>query len=313
MLTIHYLDKMLKTATSAQLPKIKNKRLWIDATSITHEEAKLLQDTFDLHPLTTEDMLHSKTRIKIEEFNNYLFCVFYGIQKNETISMMDIDFAIGANFVISNHEKEIPTTTALLKDSQRAGKLLQRGPDFLFHWMLNQEIENFFPVLEEIDIHIEALEEQVTKKPHPKIMEEILRLKRQLTEIKKIAFHQREKTSYLAKNEHRFITRKSIPYFRDAYDHTIRVSDTVDNYREAVANTFDVYMSSVSNNMNEVMKVLSIFATIALPLTAISSIYGTNFVHLPGSQFQYGFWVMILAMLALSIVMLFYFKKKEWF
>jgi len=123
---------------------------------------------------------------------------------------------------------------------------------------------------------------------------------------------QREKISFIAKNEYMFISKKSVPYFRDIYDHAIRVSDNVENYREAIGSAFDAYMSAVSNNMNEVMKVLSIIATIALPLTVISGIYGTNFNNLPGEFNPYGFWIMIAGMVVLCFGMLFYFRRKNW-
>jgi magnesium transporter len=214
---------------------------------------------------------------------------------------------------ISNHRKPIPSIEDLKSSGNKIENLMNKGLDFVFHKLIDTEIDNFFPVMEKIDDQIESMEEEVTKTPKPEILSKILRLKRSLIQIKKITFPQREKIGQLAKNDYRFISKKSLPYFRDVYDHSIRVSDFIDNYREAVGNTFDVYMSAVSNNMNEVMKTLSIIATIALPLTVISEIYGTNFANLPGQHFYYGFWIMILAMIILSLSMIFYFKRRGWF
>ncbi len=313
MIDLFYFDKILKKGNLKDIPKLKNKKIWIDITGITKEEAELIKNNFDLHSLTIEDILSDKVRVKVEEFQTYLFCVFYGIQKTKNIELVEIDFILGKNFIISNHKKGINSLTELKKDSEKIERLLRKGVDFVFHRLLDNEIDDYFPILETIDDQIEDIEEDVTKKPRPEILSKILALKRQLVLIKKTVFSQREKISFIAKNQYKFIQDKTIPYFRDIYDHSIRVSDSIDNYREALSNTFDVYMSSVSNNMNEVMKVLSVIATIALPLTVISSIYGTNFANLPGQHFFYGFWVMILAMVLLSLGMIYYFKKKGWF
>jgi len=126
-------------------------------------------------------------------------------------------------------------------------------------------------------------------------------------------FQEREKVSFLAKNEYPFIRKESMPYFRDVYDHMILASEMVDNQRDIISHSFDVYMSAVSNSMNEVMKTLSVMATIALPLTVLGGIYGTNFVNLPGSASPFGFWVMIGGMLAISVGMLGYFRWRGWF
>ncbi len=313
MIDISYFDKTLKKGEIKDLKNLKKNKIWVSITNINKKEANLIKNVFDLHPVTIEDFIHYNTLVKVEEFPNYIFCVFYGIKKNRNIELMEIDFVLGKNFLITNHRKEIDSFNELKKNKEKLTNLFEKGVDYIFHKLLDSEMDVFFPALEIIDDQIEEIEEEVTKKPKPEILSRILKMKRQLVFIKKTVFPQRDKISFLAKNQYRFIQEKTIPYFRDVYDHSIRVSDTVDNYREAVANTFDVYMSAVSNNMNEVMKVLSVIATIALPLTVISSIYGTNFAILPGSKFIYGFWIMIGLMLLMSLTMIHYFKKKKWF
>lgn len=313
MIDILYFDKTLKKGALKDLDKLKTKQIWIDITDITKKEAELIKEKFNLHPLTAEDIVTSNTRIKVEEFPNYLFCVFYSIQKTKTIELIEMDFILGENFIISNHRKEIPSYNELKNNRERLENLFKKGNDSIFHKLLDSEIDNYFPVLESIDDQIEDIEEKVTKKPRPELLIKILNLKRLIVRIKKTTLTQREKISFLAKSDHKFISKKAIPYFRDIYDHAIRVSDTIDNYREAVGSTFDAYMSAVSNSMNEVMKVLSIIATIALPLTVISGIYGTNFQILPGAGAIYGFWIMIFFMILLCVGMLYFFKKRGWF
>ena len=313
MIELYYFDKGLKKGSLNKLESIKDKKKWLDITNITKEEEILLQKIFNLHPLTSEDLFNSITRIKIEEFSDYLFCVFYGVKKSKTIELIELDFILGNDFLITNHKIKIDSFETLKLDPKKLENLFTKGLDFLFHKLLDQEIDNFFPTLEQIDDLIELIEEEVTKKPKSELLQKILKLKRKIVIIKKITLPQREKISFLAKNDYKLISKKAIPYFRDVYDHAIRVSDTIDNYREAVGGTFDAYMSAVSNNMNEVMKTLSIIATIALPLGIISGIFGTNFDILPGQHMPFGFWFMILLMLMFVGGMMTYFKKNNWF
>ncbi len=313
MIGLFYFDKELKKEKIENLEQIKNKPIWIDITAITKEEAELIRKNFNLHPLTTEDLVNQNVRIKVEEFPDYLFCVFYGIEKTKQIELMELDFILGENFIITNHKKEIGAYKELMGNKGKLENLFNKGIDFLFHKLLDIEIDNYFPVLETIDDQIEEVENEVIKRARAESLAKILKLKRILSLIKKATLPQREKISFLTKNDYRLISSKALPYFRDVYDHSIRVSDSVDNYKESIANTFDVYMSTLSNNMNEVMKTLSIIATIALPLTVISGIYGTNFSILPGQNFIYGFWAMIFAMILVSVAMLHFFKRRKWF
>jgi len=313
MIDIFYLDSVIKKVNISEIASLKNKFMWVDVSSITKEEAKIIGDFFDLHPLTVEDFINQKIRIKVEEFPNYILCIFYGIEKSKSVELFEMDFVVGKNFVISNHKNKINSFELLKSSPEKLESLFKKGSDFLMHKLLDSEVDNYFPVLEEIGDKIELLEDKVVKSAQPRYLSEILRLKRLVVTIKKYTFAQREKTSFLAKNDYKLISKKAIPYFRDIYDHAIRVSDKVDDYREAVGNAFDVYMSSMANNSNEVMKTLSIIATIALPLTVISGIYGTNFEILPGADFPFGFWAMILFMLILSVSMLWFFRKRNWF
>ncbi len=310
MLEIFYYDKTLKRGEAKDLARLKNKLVWVDATNITREETDLVKDVFSLHPLTAEDLLLSNVRIKVEEFSNYLFCVFYGMQKTKLI---ELDLVLGKNFVVSSHRKEIPSFSDLKGNKLFLEKLFRKGPDFMLHRLVDMEVDNYFPEIDEISTQIDNLEEEAVEKSSPDVLRKILKMRQTVTRIRKISMAQREKMSFLAKKDYKLITDKSIPYFRDVYDHSIIVLDSLDDCRSTIANLFDIYMSSVNNKMSEVMKVLSVIATIALPLTALSSIYGTNFRVLPGAEFAYGFWVMILVMVLMCLSMLYYFRRKGWF
>ncbi len=312
MMDIYYLDKKLMKGSIEQLPKLKRKRVWVDVSNITKQEAEQLRDIFNLHPLTAEDLLTANTRIKVEEFPNYLLCIFYGVQQKKSIELLELDFVIGKNFLISSRNKDISSYMDLKNNKEKLEALFRKGVDFIFHKLLDGEQDNYFPVLEHIDDEIDYLEGKLTSTPSSDILTRILDLKHSISLLKKTTLQQTEKLSFLVKNDYSFISRHALPYFRDIYDHSIRVSDLIDNYREAVINTFEFFMSTSSKNLNESIKVLSLIATIALPLTTVSSIYGTNFINLPGSDFHYGFWMMIAFMILLSMGMLYFIRKKGW-
>src|SRR3989344_2834952 len=270
MMEIFYFDGTGKKAKAQDLDKVKGWPIWIDITGITKKEAEAVRAAFDLHPLTAEDLLNINTRIKVEVFPHYLFCAFYTLRttmsKSKPIALEEMDFVLGERFLISSHTKDISGFTELKNNPEQLEQLFHKGLDFVMHRLLDQEVDNYFPVLHNIDDQIEDIEEEVTGHPRHPLLLRILVLKRLIVLIKKVALPQREKISVLAQSDLKFISRKAVPYFRDVYDHAVRVADTIDNYRESIGNTFDVYMSALSNHTNEVVKVLSIMATLALPM-----------------------------------------------
>jgi magnesium transporter len=313
MIEIFYLDSEVKRASLDELDNIKDKPLWIDISNLNKEEQQQIQKTFNLHPLTSEDLYKTGVRVKVEKFPNYLFFVFYGINEEKGIHLFEVDLILGKNFIISNHRGQNCQHDNLKHDLESLKELFDKGVDFIFYKILDVEIDNYTPVLDNFGAKIEDLEEAITKHPSPQLLNQVLEKKRKLSRIRKFMIPQREKLGFLTKLEYEFISSKSLPYFRDVHDHSIRALDTLENYREALSSTFDLYMSSLSNNTNEVMKVLSIIATIALPLGVISGIYGTNFAILPGSENSIGFWMMILLMIVISAGMIAYFKWRNWF
>lgn len=170
------------------------------------------------------------------------------------------------------------------------------------------------PILEAISDNIDTLEERIlSSADQTNIASDILSMKREVSKMRRIMMAQREKFSFIAKNNLPFISKKALPYFRDVYDHIIVASDIIEDLKENINSAYEIYMTNLSNKMNEVMKILGIFATISLPLTVISGIFGTNFFNLPLAHNEYGFWVMILAMFLMSTSMIYFFKRRGWF
>jgi magnesium transporter len=315
MIDIYYYDGKLNHSSDLSVVKSLNDSIpvWIDIINMTEDDANIIQNLFALHPLTIEDLKHNMTRVKIEEFKNYLFCVFYCIESNKKFNTSELDFIIGNKFIITNHRVKLSSFDNLKKDSELLISLFKKDVSFIFHKLIDVEVDEYFPFIDLVDEEIESLSEMAAIKPSPDLLSKILSMKKSIGQFKKVTMYQREKLSELSKENYIVFSKKLKPYLRDVYDHSIRISDKVDNLRELVSNAFDVYMSSVSNNMNEVMKTLSIIATIALPLSVISGIYGTNFDILPGQHMKYGFWIMILVMAGMAGVMIYFFKKRNWF
>jgi magnesium transporter len=288
-------------------------KYWIDVSSITQEEAELLQKKWNIHDVTIEDFQNTHARVKIEEFSNYLYMVFFGLHSDKHLHVSKIDIILFENIILTHHHDPITSISRLQKHLGILEKLFKEGKEKIAHYILDVELDAMFPKLEEIDDDIERLEKEILVQASQENLEKIQHLKRKITFLKKIINAQREKFSFIAKQGYKQIPKKFNPYFRDLYDHSILLSETIETQRELLSATFDTYMMMVSNSTNEVMKTLSIITTIALPLTVISGIYGTNFLYLPGSNSLLGFWVMIGVMIGISVSMLMYFKKRNWY
>src|SRR3989338_2019777 len=313
MLEIFYLEgQAIKKAEPQELLKIRRKKLWINAIAITPEEAELLKAAFDLHPLTIEDLQHTLTRVKAEVFPKYLFCVFYTIRRMAHPELQEIDFILGNNFIITNHQQELGSTEELKTNSKKLFSLLSRGADFVFYHIMDKETDQFFSIIDYLEEEIEKID-TLTKRPKPGLSLRIIDIKRSISDMRKTVAAHREKITSLARGERRFISKKARPYFRDLLDHSIRIADEMEYYREAINGTSEAYRSSVSLPMSEVMKVLSVITTLAMPITVISSLYGTNFEILPGAGSTYGFWIMIIIIMLLMLGLIYFFKRRRWF
>lgn len=314
MIDVYYFDKRLKKSDPSKLKMLQQqkKRVWVDLTDPNHHDISQIKDIFSIHPITSEDLLTHNTRAKIEEFDDYIFVILYGIYKQKNIRMRELNFILGKNFLITSHKKKIDYFEKLKSDDKKLESLLKCSLDFLMHNLIDAEVDNFIPVLELFDNVIDSLEDNIIQNPDQKTMEKILDLKRRINKIKKIVVPQQEKISMLAKNKYNLITPDCQTYFRDVHDHFYTVTDMIEDHKDTLSGIFDAYMSSVSNSTNEVMKVLSVMATIMLPLTVISGVYGMNFAILPGSKDPMGFWMIIGLMVAMIVLMLGYFKKKNW-
>ena len=271
---------------------------------------------FGLHPLVLEDIANTGQRPKIEDFVDYLFEVVRMLQydeENEEILTEQVSFILGSNWVVSFQENEGDVFDPVRERPRTSkGRIRKMGADYLLYSLLDAVVDNYFTVLERIGERIEDIEDQIVLNPSPATLQALHKLKRNLILLRKSVWPLREVINRLERWESKLVSKATSIFLRDLYDHTIQVIDSVETFRDMLSVMLDIYMSSVSNRMNEVMKVLTIIATIFIPLTLIAGIYGMNFKYMPELEWVAGYPLVLLSMLAIGIVMIFYFKRKRW-
>jgi len=271
---------------------------------------------FNIHPLLLEDVLNTEQRPKIEELGEYLLMqmkmLHYG-NEGEEIDAEQLSVFLGPRYVLSFQERPGDVFDSV-RERIRTGKgrIRKSGADYLAYCLLDTVVDHYFLLLERIGEHIEALEEEVVSSPTPAVMRVIHDLKRENILMRKSIWPLREVVNQLERGASPLIEKSTLPYLRDVYEHTIQVMDTVETFRDLISGTLDIYLSSVSNRMNEIMKVLTIIGSIFFPLTLIAGIYGMNFKLIPELDWPLGYPLVLIAMLIVALVMLAYFKRKGW-
>jgi len=272
---------------------------------------------FKLHPLTVEDIVHTGHRAKAEDYEDTLFIVLRMLSYNDHTEEVDdeqVSLVLGPHWVLSfqQHLGDVfeGVRERIRKDK---GRIRRAKADYLVYSLIDAVVDQYFVVLEKLGDRVEALGERVCERADPERLEEIRQLKHELLFLRKSIWPLREVLSGIQRGETPLFDDHTLVYLRDVYDHTIQVIDTVETYRDMMAGLLDVYLTSISNRMNEVMKVLTVIATIFIPLTFVAGVYGMNFVHMPELSWKYGYFGTLGVMALLALAMLAYFKRKGWF
>jgi len=289
---------------------------WIDVDGL--HEIEIIQQVGNcqgLHPLVLEDILNTQQRPKAEDFDDYLYIVLKMLYLREGEPIAEqVSLILGSNFVISFQEGIRGDVFAPIRERLRNGKgrIRGMGADYLAYSLMDAIVDNYFIVLEELGEKIEMLEEAVLADVTPLTVRQIHQLKRDMIFLRKSVWPLREVIGALERRESHLITEAVTVYLRDLYDHTIQVIDTVEANRDMLAGLLDVYLSSVSNRMNAIMKVLTIIATIFMPLTFIAGLYGMNFRHMPELEWVWGYPAVLALMAIIAVGMLLFFRRKKW-
>lgn len=299
--------------------KNSQKNVWINIDGV-HDIAMMekIQNHFGIHPLAMEDILHTSQRPKVEEFDDYIFLVlrmfFYNNELRE-LKNEQVSFILTENYLISFLEDAGDVFDPVRDRIRKEGtKIRKNRVDFLAYSLIDAVVDSYFHILEQIGEEVEEVEDRLVLDTQKEDIQLVHRMRRNMILLRKSVWPLREVISALQRNEHNVIRSSTQIYLRDVYDHIIQIIDTIESYRDMIVGMLDVYLSSTSNKLNEVMKVLTIISTLFIPLTFLAGVYGMNFRRFPELEmdwmYPWGFWLITLVII---LVMLLYFKRKKWF
>ncbi|MET0389656.1 MAG: magnesium/cobalt transporter CorA [Polyangiales bacterium] len=300
----------IQAALERELP------IWVELQQKDHACDALLSQHLQLHALTIEDIWATRSQPKLEDYERYLYIIIHGVggTKPGAIDLNELDIVLGPHYVITHDPKGL--VDEVRAEVDRTPHILGKGPAWLAHALLDSAVDRYLPVIDNLDGQIEDLENEVLRKAGtrqgPPVLRRILGYKRMLLMLRRMSVHQREILLRLARGDFEEIPADAAPFYRDVYDHFLRVNDLVENYRDLVTSALEAYLSVQSNRMNEIMKTLTLMSTVMLPITFIAGVYGMNFEHMPELHTSWGYPAALGAMLLVVVAALLWFRSKGW-
>jgi magnesium transporter len=314
----HYDEREIKNIEDCFPYKDTPSILWINIDGVHEVDViEKLGDHLILHPLLQEDVVNTHQRPKFDEFDDHLFIIlrmfFFNEEKNE-LEAEQVSLIVGSNFVISFQERQGDVFEQVRERLRKGkGRIRKKGSDYLAYSLIDAVVDSYYTILETLGEHIESLQEELVSEPKQEDLQIIQHLKRDMIFFRKSVWPLREVIGGLVRSESAFIKEDVLVYVRDIYDHVILAIDTIETYRDMLSAMLDIYLSSVGNRMNEVMKVLTIIATIFIPMTFLAGIYGMNFKYMPELEWRYAYLVFWIVVSVVLITMVAWFKRKKWF
>jgi magnesium transporter len=290
--------------------------LWVDIDSTVRSQHALLEKVFTLHPLAIEDTLNPATRVKLEEYPGVLYIVIRAVAlAAETddpydLETTDLHCFLGSNFLVTVHARPLAAVDTVFDSLRRSPELLSRGVERTLHAILDAIIDAYFPILQQVDVFIDGLEERVFVDFDESALRDVFQVKRLVLSLRRYLQPSREVLTVLTNRPSTLIAPDVQLYFRDIYDHVLRINDALDTYRELLSSTMDSYLSQVSNRLGVTTKRLSVVATMTLPFVVVSGMWGMNFTRIPMSDWPYGFWALLLVQLGLGGLLVFVRRRR---
>jgi len=312
-----YTEVTQKDFRECVMPGAADHVTWINVNGLHKvEHLEQLGECFHLHPLVLEDILNMDQRPKVEDYGSYLFIVLKILhlkEKTTEVVTEQVSYIVGENYVISLHEQD-EDVFAPVRSRLKAGKgrIRKSGADYLAYALLDLIVDNYFLIMERLGEIIEEVEAELLASPTPTTLHTIHQLKRDTILLRRSVWPLREVINHLERSESPLIKDATVPYLKDVYDHVIHVIDNIEAFRDILAGILDIYLSTVSNRLNEIMKVLTIIATIFIPLTFIAGVYGMNFKYMPELEWPWGYFVVLGVMVLMAGIMFNYFRKMGW-
>lgn len=294
--------------------------LWIDLEAPTEFESDCLVEIFNFHALAVEDCLSDNSEPKIDDYDEYLFLVMHSVimSRDEErdlveLSTVELNIFFGKNYVVTFHKTPVTTISQIRNAAKRSpDRVLGHGTDMLVHAILDRLVDNYQPLLDRYDRRIDQLEDEVFDNPSEDYLSLILQTKRDVFNFRRIISPQRDLLNSLTKSSTPFIKRKNLIYFRDVYDHLFRIYSVSEGFHESLASLLQVYFSYSSHKLNEIVKHMTVLATLTMPAVIVASIYGMNFHNMPELDWKYGYPFSIFLSLGISVSMLIWMKLKKW-
>jgi len=289
--------------------------LWFHFDTPNEAELQFLQEDLKIHHLTIEDVVTQNQRPKIEAFEDYVYMAIHPLthSKKWQIEPSELDLLLSRNWIVSVHYGPLPGLIENGHVHERLANALGRGTDFLLYTFVDLVVDSYFPILDEIEDEIDSLEERLLAQARSADMNRLLAFKRSLVHVRRAVSPQREVFNQLTRHEFPFVRPENLVYFRDVYDHLLRITEELDSLRDILSSALEVHLASTSNQLNLTMKRLTAWGTIFVVITAIAGIYGMNFKFMPELEWRYGYFAAIAAMAVISLALFFYFKKKDYF
>ncbi len=318
-------DSVEEGFTRDELPELlkdETNLVWVDLQGETAEhlgEAKdVLLNVFGFHHLTVEDCIETRNQPKVEAFDKYLYFIVHGVKPGETnpgnFVTKELDGYLGPNYVVTFHVQRFRSIKAVKQHIRSNTFVCQRGAAYLLHRILDELVDLYMPIVDEFDEEINALEDRVfdIRNSNSTVLGEVMDVRRSVARLRRISSRQLEVLYRMSHGEFPQIPINVLPFFRDVHDHLQRISDVSEGYRDLVAGLFDIHFAVVGNRTNDVMKTLAVLSAIILPLSLIAGIYGMNFEHMPELKTEFGYFATLGLMVAITIVLLFYFWRRGW-
>lgn len=291
--------------------------LWVDIDSTVRSQHAMLEKVFRFHPLAVEDTLNPNSRVKLEEYSGYLFIVIRAVglaletEDPYDLETQDLYCFLGPRFLVTVHAGPLPAIEKVSEAIRRSPELLSRGVERVLHSVLDETIDSFFPMMQTIDDFIDGLEERVFASFDESALHDIFTVKRLVLSLRRYLQPSREVLNVLTNRPSALLSPDVQIYFRDIYDHVLRINDGLDTYRELLASTMDSYLSQVSNRLATSTKGLSMVATMSLPFVVVSGMWGMNFAKIPLAGWPYGFWALLVGQLLLGLALLYFLRRRK--
>lgn len=290
-------------------------KLWADIESPTKDEISYLEKELGLHHLALEDSMTEHQRAKVERFEEYHYVVVHTVTEMEGFETVQLNIFIGKNFAISLHSKPLGIVQDAMRSIIAKPELMKRGADYVAYMLLDRSADELFPAMDRLERNLDRIEEMVFREKESgkkNFLELLLRSKRQLLHLRKISWPQMEVLNILSSGELAYISRENLAYFRDIYDHMIRINSMIETQRELLSASMEGHRLSISNSLNLVMKKLTAITAIVTIPAMIAGIYGMNFAFIPELKWEFGYYVVIVSMLLSTALLAVFFKQKDW-